>query len=82
MPQLVGLGYVDRIFWNSGEHVSLLSLLWCFVLSILVTLWTCADCDLLRQANLDPNNPDLCNPSLTNDDGSPTDLLTAYGKVC
>ena len=23
VPQLVGLGYVDRIFWNTGEHVSL-----------------------------------------------------------
>ena len=25
VPRLVGLGYVDRIFWNSGEHVSLVS---------------------------------------------------------
>lgn len=23
VPRLVGLGYVDRIFWNTGEHVSL-----------------------------------------------------------
>ena len=54
LPQLKALGYVEKVFWNCGEH----------------------------GAGIDgtPNGP--CNPSLTNDDGSPTDLLFAYGKVC
>lgn len=54
LPQIMQLGYVEKVFWNCGEH----------------------------GAGMDgtPNGP--CNPSLTNDDGSPTPLLTAYSKLC
>lgn len=54
IPQLVALGYVEKIFWNSGE------------------------------AGLGSDGlPDGgCNPSLTNPDGSPTQLLSAYGQIC
>ena len=54
LPQIKALGYVEKVFWNCGEH----------------------------GAGIDgtPNGP--CNPSLTNDDGSATPLLTAYNKVC
>ena len=53
LPQIVALGYVERVFWNSGEYGTIYS-----------------------------NNPTMCNPSLTNPDGSPTALLTAYGGIC
>ncbi|KAL9104504.1 MAG: hypothetical protein Q9163_000535 [Psora crenata] len=48
------LGYVEKIFWNSGEH------------------GTAANSMAAGS----------CNPSLTNPDGSPTDLLLAYGQLC
>ena len=53
IPGIVALGYVERVFWNSGEA-----------------------------GRLCPDNPGLCKPSLTNDDGSPTALLRAYGAIC
>ena len=34
------------------------------------------------QGELDSANPDVCNPSLTNLDGSPTVLLKAYKESC
>ena len=37
----------------------------------------------VAQAVLDQGvNPATCNPSLTNEDGSATALLTAYGALC
>ncbi|MCJ1398381.1 hypothetical protein MMC11_001579 [Xylographa trunciseda] len=53
LPQIVNMGYVDRVFWNHGESNP-----------------------------LNPNNPGLCNPSLTNADGSASPLLQAYGAMC
>ncbi|MCJ1395295.1 Glucose-repressible protein [Xylographa bjoerkii] len=52
IPQIVNLGYVDRVFWNHGESNSLY-----------------------------PGNSGLCNPSLTNDDGSASAVLQAYGAM-
>ena len=37
--------------------------------------WNCGEAGEVADAN-------ACNPSLTNDDGSPTALGTAYGQVC
>ncbi|MCJ1248852.1 hypothetical protein MMC30_006073 [Trapelia coarctata] len=53
LPWIVALGYVERVFWNSGEA-----------------------------GKIYPDNPGFCNPSLTNEDGSPTALLQAYGATC
>ena len=53
IPQIQALGYVEKIFWNCGEHAP----------------------GLNGAAN-------QCNPSLTNDDGSPTEVLTALASVC
>ncbi|KAI9750263.1 MAG: hypothetical protein M4579_006542 [Chaenotheca gracillima] len=46
-------GYVDKVFWNSGEY-----------------------------GTIYPDNPTLCNPSLTNMDSTPTDLLLNYARLC
>ncbi|KAL8713409.1 MAG: hypothetical protein Q9220_002608 [cf. Caloplaca sp. 1 TL-2023] len=46
------LGYVEKIFWNTGTYGYL------------------------------SDDPNICNPSLTNRDGSATALLEAYGKLC
>ena len=48
VPEIVALGYVDKIFWNCGESSPLTA----------------------------------CKTDLTNNDGSPTEILKAYGAVC
>ncbi|KAL8832707.1 MAG: hypothetical protein Q9191_000108 [Dirinaria sp. TL-2023a] len=73
LGQLRALGYVEKIYWNTGAYVSLRRFLSILPLN---------DCSDLMQGSLDPNNPDVCNPSLTNEDGSPTALLTAMKQVC
>ncbi|KAL8720983.1 MAG: hypothetical protein Q9181_007804 [Wetmoreana brouardii] len=52
VTQIKALGYVEKIFWNTGT-------------------W-----GVLK------GNPDVCQPSLTNEDGSPTALLSTYQEVC
>ena len=52
IPQIQALGYVEKIFWNCGEHAPGL------------------------------DGGDQCNPSLTNDDGSPTDVLKGLASIC
>ena len=54
MPQIRALPYVEKVFWNCGEH----------------------------GAGIDGKPDGPCNPSLTNEDGSPTDILTAYSRIC
>ncbi|MCJ1257755.1 hypothetical protein MMC24_005581 [Lignoscripta atroalba] len=54
VPRIVKLGYVDRIFWNSGEYGTLMN----------------------------TSGPKMCDSSLTNADGSATELLKAYSKIC
>ena len=54
LPQIQALGYVDKVFWNCGEHAN----------------------------GIDGTPSGPCNPSLTNDDGSPTALLNAYSALC
>lgn len=53
IPQIIALGYVDKIFWNCGEQGSGVN-----------------------------GAADLCNPSLTNDDGSATDVLKGLASIC
>ena len=48
VPQIVALGYLDRIFWNCGES----------------------------------SPATTCKTDLTNNDGSPTDVLKAYSAIC
>ena len=72
IPQIVNLGYVDRIFWNFGEWVSRY-----YHTS---NGGNCAK--LCLKGSFYPDNPAMCNPSLTNDDGSASALLQAYGAMC
>ena len=48
IPQIVALGYVDKVFWNWGEASA----------------------------------ASTCKTDLTNEDGSPTAVLKAYGAIC
>ena len=41
-----------------------------------------ADLLLQKQGPIHKDNPGLCNPSLTNPDGSATALLDAYSQIC
>ena len=53
IPQIIALGYVEKIFWNCGEHGQGLN-----------------------------GALDQYNPSLTNDDGSATDVLKGLAQIC
>ena len=55
IPQIVGLGYVEKIFWNSGE-------------------WS--------TGGLTAGGDGSCNPSLTDAQGNPTEVLKALHAVC
>ena len=71
VPKIPALGYVDKIFWNNINYVSL----------IFVDFRACT---MLNGCWLQfsPTIRISCNAWLTKDDGSPTGLLGVYKSLC
>lgn len=67
--EIKALGYVEKIFWNTGTWVSTPGSI----------LFQSAN---YRYQGILNNNPNACNPSLTNEDGTATALLDTYANLC